>query len=265
MRSATAKHDRRFVAWPEALNDRGSARASQRSDPTSVRRWSALSTSSPAKKPSYLFNGRLWIAAISVTVLTLSLGTAIPPSPDFAPIESSLSLAEASPPRAASAELDALLQRARSIADSEENEADLLPQQASGHVEPALSLHPTSGFLTSPFLLARAHPLLKTTRPHRGIDISAPWGAPIFAPAAGSIVSAGPSGSYGNVVIIDHGSGVMTRYAHCSILLVRVGQSVRSGQPVALVGDSGLSTGPHLHYEILIDGRPIDPLLHRWN
>lgn len=95
---------------------------------------------------------------------------------------------------------------------------------------------------------------------HPGIDIGAPTGATVVAARGGLVVSAGWDGGYGLSVVIDHGGGVRTRYAHGSSLLVRSGQRVEQGQPVLRVGSTGFSTGPHLHFEILIGGRAVDPL-----
>jgi len=80
------------------------------------------------------------------------------------------------------------------------------------------------------------------------------------AAAAGVVTSAGRAGGYGNLVKIDHGGGVETRYAHASLLLVRAGQRVERGQLIARVGSTGLSTGPHLHFEVRVGGQPVDPL-----
>ena len=85
-------------------------------------------------------------------------------------------------------------------------------------------------------------------------------GASIEAPANGIVTSAQWETGYGNVVIIDHGYGIVTKFAHCSKLLVRAGQRVRRGDKVALVGNTGLATGPHLHYEVHVNGKPVDPL-----
>ncbi len=123
---------------------------------------------------------------------------------------------------------------------------------------------PTDGWLTSTFQLERMHPIYQLRRPHDGIDIAAPWGAPIVTLRAGRVVSVGWQSGYGNVLAIDHGGGVVTKYAHCSKILVRAGQFVAADQPVALVGSTGLSTGPHVHYEILINDRYVDPATFAW-
>lgn len=113
---------------------------------------------------------------------------------------------------------------------------------------------PTVGWISSPFGM-------RDGRPHEGIDIAADHGAPIAAARPGRVVCAEPMGTYGLVVIIDHGNGIRTLYAHASVLLVKPGDWVEEGQTVALVGSTGRSTGPHLHLEIRIDGQPVDPLL----
>ncbi len=94
---------------------------------------------------------------------------------------------------------------------------------------------------------------------HTGLDIGAGSGTPILAVADGTVTYASPMGTYGNLVIITHGNGIQTYYAHCSKILVSVGQQVSSGQSIALVGSTGNSTGPHLHLEVRINGSPVNP------
>jgi murein DD-endopeptidase MepM/ murein hydrolase activator NlpD len=122
------------------------------------------------------------------------------------------------------------------------------------------SIMPTQGWLSSAFSAMREHPILHIARPHEGIDVSAPMGTPIEAPANGVVRSTGWEAGYGNVVEIDHGFGIVTRFAHTSRILVRPGQRVQRGDRIALVGNSGLATGPHLHYEVHVNGRAVDPL-----
>lgn len=119
-------------------------------------------------------------------------------------------------------------------------------------------LRPVSGRITSGFGM-RFHPILKQNRMHNGIDFAAPTGTPIISVAPGVVLSAGYRRGYGNTVVIDHGGGMSTLYAHCSRLFVSEGQRVTRGQRIAAVGSTGLSTGPHLHFEVRIDGRPVDP------
>ena len=106
----------------------------------------------------------------------------------------------------------------------------------------------------------RADPLTGEPAQHQGIDIAGAAGTAVTAAAAGVVSAAGWRQGYGTVVEINHGNGMVTRYAHAQRSLVQVGEAVRRGQAVALLGDSGRSTGPHLHFEVLRDGRPVDPL-----
>ncbi|MCL5773684.1 MAG: peptidoglycan DD-metalloendopeptidase family protein [Firmicutes bacterium] len=106
----------------------------------------------------------------------------------------------------------------------------------------------------------RRHPILGRTILHTGIDLAAGYGTPIAAADGGVVILAGWCGGYGNAVIIDHGNGISTLYGHCSRLYVSAGQIVRKGQTIALVGSTGRSTGPHLHFEVRQNGVPVDPL-----
>ena len=108
----------------------------------------------------------------------------------------------------------------------------------------------------------RIHPILETLRNHDGLDLGAPLGEPIRAAAAGTVVSASVRGGYGNATIIDHGGGLATLYAHQSEFAVIPGQVVKAGQVIGKVGSTGLSTGPHLHFEVRVRGVPVDPLLY---
>lgn len=119
---------------------------------------------------------------------------------------------------------------------------------------------PVQGIITSRFTRARFHPLLRIFRPHKGVDVYAVKGTPILAPAAGRVVFAGRSFGNGNMVELDHGGGVHSRYAHCSVIKVREGDFVSYGDVIGLVGSTGLSTGPHLHFEVRINGTAVDPL-----
>lgn len=119
---------------------------------------------------------------------------------------------------------------------------------------------PAPGYyrITSPYGM-RVHPVLKTYSNHSGLDIGAPMGSYAIAANAGIVTKATYSYSYGNMVMIDHGGGVSTLYAHGSEILVNVGDVVERGQAVLKVGSTGWSTGPHLHFEIRINGQTIDP------
>lgn len=105
----------------------------------------------------------------------------------------------------------------------------------------------------------RIHPVTGEWKQHAGIDLAAPTGTPIGAAAAGTVTFAGVRGGYGNLVIIDHGDGTETRYAHQDTIAVRAGQQVAVGELLGTVGSTGMSTGPHLHLEVRRDGRPVDP------
>lgn len=119
-------------------------------------------------------------------------------------------------------------------------------------------LWPARGVFTSGFGYRR-HPIFGIRRLHTGQDIAAPRGAPVLAAADGRVMYTGWFGGYGKIVILDHGDGVSTLYAHLSAILVRSGAAVRRGQPIGRVGSTGYSTGPHVHFEIRINGRPINP------
>ncbi|WP_371262260.1 M23 family metallopeptidase [Sphingopyxis sp. YR583] len=95
---------------------------------------------------------------------------------------------------------------------------------------------------------------------HAGVDLASQAGSPIRATQSGSVASAGWSGNYGYMVVLDHGNGVETRYAHMSAISVEAGRSVQQGDVIGLVGSSGRSTGPHVHYEVRIDGLATNPL-----
>jgi murein DD-endopeptidase MepM/ murein hydrolase activator NlpD len=105
----------------------------------------------------------------------------------------------------------------------------------------------------------RLDPFLHTMAKHEGLDFSAPVGTPILASAGGVVSRSGWDGHYGNLVEINHAEGFKTRYAHASQLLVRVGQTVKRGDMIARVGNTGRSTGPHLHYEVIRAGNHINP------
>lgn len=119
-------------------------------------------------------------------------------------------------------------------------------------------IRPAAGPQTSGYGMRR-HPILKKSRMHNGIDIGAKSGSPIFAAGAGKVIFAAYGSGYGNYIVIDHGDKISTLYGHCSRLLVSAGQEVRQGQRIALVGSTGLSTGPHLHFEVRVNGKPVNP------
>lgn len=120
------------------------------------------------------------------------------------------------------------------------------------------SLWPVEGRITGAFG-ERIDPFNGEGAFHRGVDISSPYGNPIRAPADGVIIFAAPYSGYGRLVAIDHGHGVVTRYGHMSSFAVVEGQRVERGQTIGYVGDSGRSTGPHLHYEVWVHNTPVNP------
>jgi murein DD-endopeptidase MepM/ murein hydrolase activator NlpD len=161
---------------------------------------------------------------------------------------------------AATYDLSTLLRRANLLSASM-NEALETLESNTERLAATPTISPSSGHLSSLFSRNRRHPVLRITRPHAGIDIAAPVGEPILAPAAGRVTFAGNmTGGYGNTVEIDHGYGYVTRFAHASRVLVRVGEKVERGQTIAEVGATGLVTGPHLHYEVELNGVAVDPL-----
>jgi murein DD-endopeptidase MepM/ murein hydrolase activator NlpD len=117
---------------------------------------------------------------------------------------------------------------------------------------------PARGWVTSDFG-QRADPYTAERVMHTGLDIAAEHGKAVFAPSDGVVVFAGPEGGYGNVVVIDHGYGIKSRYGHLAQMLVKPGDHVKRGQHVAAIGNTGRSTGPHLHYEVRVNGIPQNP------
>ncbi len=120
------------------------------------------------------------------------------------------------------------------------------------------SIWPTRGWVTSDFGL-RLDPYAADREMHSGMDIASPPGQPVVAPSDGTVVFNGTEGGYGKVLVIDHGYGVKTRYGHLSEVFVRLGERVKRGQKVAAVGNTGRSTGPHLHYEVRVNGIAENP------
>lgn len=149
------------------------------------------------------------------------------------------------------AELTELIRRQRESQEAARRAA-LLAQVATGKLGPNSMFPPTQGYVTSEF-----GP--RWGRNHNGIDFGAPRGRDVVATAPGVVIHAGPFGSFGNLVMIDHGQGYVTLYAHMDSVKVHEGQTVVVGQRVGEVGSTGRSTGPHLHFEVRIDGVPRNP------
>lgn len=160
--------------------------------------------------------------------------------------------------RAASTNVSTMVRRAQLLSASW-NEASHALAATHERLQATPSILPTDGSISSAFSHSRLHPILDVARPHKGVDVTAPRGTPIIATAAGRVSFVGRQGSYGNMVEVDHGFGVRTRYAHASKLVVRRGQRVERGETIAEVGTTGLSVSPHVHYEVWVGGRAIDP------
>ncbi len=120
------------------------------------------------------------------------------------------------------------------------------------------SIWPVRGWVTSDFG-TRLDPYSADRQMHEGLDIASPHGQPVQAPSDGVVVFNGVEGGYGKVLVIDHGYGVKTRYGHLSEIFVKLGDRVKRGEKVAAVGNTGKSTGPHLHYEVRVNGVPENP------
>lgn len=145
----------------------------------------------------------------------------------------------------------------KNMAQRKQSLEELHQQMAVKQAELAMtpSIWPTSGDISSPYGLR-----WNGTDFHPGIDIANDVGTPIVATADGRVTAAGwNSGGYGNMVDIDHGNGIMTRYGHAAQVVVRIGQQVKRGQVIAYMGSTGFSTGPHVHYEIRINGQAVNP------
>jgi murein DD-endopeptidase MepM/ murein hydrolase activator NlpD len=151
------------------------------------------------------------------------------------------------------AEVDGL--EAQSAALGAQIQAAQSGQSSTGAVSSAGLIWPVNGPVTSGFGM-------RWGRMHTGIDIAVPAGTPVHASASGTVVYAGWMSGYGYLVAIDHGNGLATAYAHNSSLLVAVGQHVAQGDTISLSGSTGHSTGPHVHFEVRVNGVPVDPLLY---
>lgn len=119
--------------------------------------------------------------------------------------------------------------------------------------------HPCPGGYISSGFGYRTQPIAGASTNHKGIDFAAATGTPIYAAAAGTVISAGYAGNAGNLLVISHGNGLLTYYMHCNAIYVSAGQKVSRGQNVAAVGTTGNSTGPHLHFQVMLNGTPVNP------
>lgn len=130
----------------------------------------------------------------------------------------------------------------------------------AARLPPVGMIMPVNGEITSRFSRSRFHPILQIFRAHRGVDLAAPEGTRISAPASGRVASVGREIGYGLVIEMVHSGGIVTRYAHLRAALVQRGDTIAMGQPIGLVGESGLATAPHLHFEVWLKGTAVDPI-----
>lgn len=158
-------------------------------------------------------------------------------------------------------ELRNILEYLRKINDSDDSIINKLSEsekKLQTYIENFPTLWPADGRISSPFGY-RNDPIYSIEKKHEGIDIAAPHGADIRASANGKVIFSGTNGNYGKCIILNHNNGITTLYAHASSLLVKEGQTVKKGDIIAKVGSTGKSTGPHLHFEVRINGKPDDP------
>lgn len=176
--------------------------------------------------------------------------------------EQQRALEEAQAHRAAAEQLESELQQASADVQAK-IEARLREQQAGGGYTGVVGTGqlswPCSGPITSPFGY-RIHPIFGIEISHAGMDIGVPEGTPIHAADSGTVIEADWISGYGYTIIIDHGNGIQTLYAHNSSLIAGAGQSVSKGEVVAYSGQTGNVTGPHCHFEVRINGSPVDPM-----
>jgi len=135
----------------------------------------------------------------------------------------------------------------------------LSPSQSFATPGQVSLVYPVMGPRMSGDFGLRNHPIKKRVQHHHGIDLAAPKGAPIRAIAAGQVMYADPFGGYGKIVVLRHPSGLTSHYGHCEALNVKIGDKVSAGDIIGTVGSTGLSTGPHLHFEIRKEGKPQNP------
>ncbi len=185
----------------------------------------------------------------------LAVGPLDAPAPDASGVPGPAPAAQAAAPLPQ--KLDSL-QAAASRQESSLTELQEYFEDQKAALASTPSIWPTHGWLTSEFGV-RVDPYSAERNMHRGVDIATPHGAPVVAPADGTVVFVGVEGSYGKVLVIDHGYGVKTRYGHLSEIFVSPGERVKRGARIAAVGNTGRSTGPHLHYEVRVDGIPENP------
>jgi murein DD-endopeptidase MepM/ murein hydrolase activator NlpD len=189
----------------------------------------------------------------------LAMGpTEVDPTTKLPPGEGQLGrLATSDNPRALSSRLDKLSAEATRQEQSLQ-ELQAYFQEQTVRLASLPSVWPVRGFVTSDFG-QRLDPYTADRVMHAGLDIANDFGKEVMSPADGTVVFAGLEGGYGNVLVVDHGYGLKTRYGHLSKILVKPGDHVKRGQTVAAIGNTGRSTGPHLHYEVRVNGVAQNP------
>lgn len=155
-------------------------------------------------------------------------------------------------------EIDRLLHRASFERENFESVFSALMDQKQ-RLDHTPSIYPVNGILMRGFGM-KSDPFTGKVRPHHGLDLAAPIGTPVYAPAAGKVLLREYQTQYGNTIVLGHGYGVETVYGHLSKFNAKLGQTVRRGDLIGYVGNSGYSTGPHLHYEVHANGRPQNPM-----
>jgi len=154
------------------------------------------------------------------------------------------------------------IERLESEATSQEeslSELEKLLQSKRDMLAHTPSIWPVHGWVTSGFGF-RTNPFTGLTQLHEGLDIANRLGTPVIAPADGIVSSTGKDSAYGNFIVFSHGFGIISRHYHLNKVFVRAGQRVKRGDKIAEVGSTGKSTGPHLHYEVRVNGIPVNPL-----
>lgn len=204
------------------------------------------------------FRSLAGLDAIPPEVLEVGVGGPGTPTPETHPLQGYDSAVSESA-FAVEYDLNALERRADLLSTSLREATDSLLAHRD-LLESTPSILPTAGLLSSRFSEARYHPIHHRPLPHEGVDIAADRGTPILAAAKGTVTRARWLPGYGEMVEIDHGYGIHTRYGHASKVLVREGQEVERGDMIAQVGRTGIATAPNLHYEVRVDGEPTDPM-----
>ena len=213
-----------------------------------------------------------WVAPRAGTPLSKGVWLALSTQPVAARrFANALALQFALPEPDSPEKMSALVDRVRSLSRTEDEAVRVLfgAQREASALALALSTAFTLAWpvpdlteVTSPFGM-RNHPILRGERLHTGIDLSVPEGTPIIAAGPGVVIRAGETRVNGRFLIIDHGHGVTTAYLHNSKVLVSEGQHVTAGTFVSISGNTGRSTGPHLHYQLEFSQQPVDPLFFR--